>query len=101
MTTLDPTAPRDTIARPPTAREMAFDLSFRWATRILAGLSALLVVAIVLLVTKQAMPAIGKFGLHFVVSTTWDAGKSQFGILPEIFGTLLSSFIGVALAAVF
>ena len=42
-----------------------------------------------------------KFGIGFITSTTWDAGKGQFGILPEIFGTIVSSIIGVALAAVF
>jgi phosphate transport system permease protein len=92
---------RETISRPPTAREIAFDRSFRWATRILAGLTALLVVCIVLLVAKQAWPAIVKFGPGFVTSTKWDAGKNQFGILPEIFGTVLSSFIGVFLATIF
>ena len=101
MTAIDSTPPRDVIARPPTARELALDRWFRATTRILAGFSALLVVFIVLLVAKQAMPAIAKFGPHFVTSTKWDAGKDQFGILPEIFGTVVSSFLGVALATVF
>jgi phosphate transport system permease protein len=89
------------IARPPTARERALDRGFRWATRILAGFSALLVALIVLLIAKQAMPAMRKFGPAFITSTHWDAGKGQFGILPEIFGTVVSSLIGVALATVF
>jgi phosphate transport system permease protein len=89
------------IARPPTRRERALDLSFRWATRILAGLTALLVAMIVVLITKQAWPAIHKFGPGFLTSTKWDAGKQQFGILPQLFGTLVSSFIGVGLASVF
>jgi phosphate transport system permease protein len=101
MTTIDSTPKRETIARPPTSREQVLDLSFRWATRVLAGLSALLVVFIVLLIAKQALPAIEKFGPHFVTSTKWDAGKDQFGILPEIFGTVVSSLLGVALATVF
>jgi phosphate transport system permease protein len=100
--TMNTTLPQHAnIARPPTNREITMDRAFRWATRILAGFSALLVVLVVLLITKQALPAMHKFGPHFVVSTQWDAGKSQFGILPEIFGTIVSSAIGVALAAVF
>src|SRR5262249_42157412 len=74
---------------------------FRWATRILAGFTALLVVLIVILLAKQAIPAIVKLGPHFVTSTKWDAGKGQYGILPELFGTVVSSTIGVALAALF
>jgi phosphate transport system permease protein len=101
MTDKDSTPRREAIARPPTAREIAVDRAFQWATRILAGLSAVLVAFIVILIAKQAMPAIHKFGPQFVTSTKWDAGKGQFGILPEIFGTILSSAIGVALAAVF
>jgi phosphate transport system permease protein len=98
---VQPTQERRGIARPPTAREVAFDASFKWATRVCAGLTTLVVALIVLLIAKQAMPAILKYGPNFVVSRPWDAGKDQFGILPEIFGTLLSSTIGVALAAVF
>jgi phosphate transport system permease protein len=101
MTAIDSTPWRGTVARPPTAREFALDRWFRWTTRILAGFSAVLVAFIVLLVAKQALPAIEKFGPGFVTSTKWDAGKDQFGVLPEIFGTLVSSFIGVVLAAVF
>jgi phosphate transport system permease protein len=101
MTTTDPTSEREVIARPPTPREQVFDLSFRWATRILAGLSALLVVFIVLIIAEQAWPAIAKIGPQFVTSTKWDAGKGQFGILPEIFGTLVSSLLAVVLATIF
>jgi phosphate transport system permease protein len=96
-----PTQEREVIARPPTAREHAIDQTFQWATRILAGFTALVVAVIVVLITKQAMPAIVKYGPQFIVSRHWDAGKGQFGILPEIFGTVVSSMIGVALAAVF
>ena len=92
---------RQAIARPPTGRERAIDSAFRWATRILAGFSALLVVLIVLLIAREAAPAIHALGPQFIVSTHWDASKGQYGILPEIFGTLLSSGIGVLLAAIF
>jgi phosphate transport system permease protein len=92
---------RPRIARPPTGRERAFDLSFRWATRVMAALTGVLVALIVALIAKQAFPAIHKFGLGFIASTKWDAGKQQFGILPQLFGTLVSSAIGVGLAAVF
>ncbi len=101
MTAIDSTPERRHIAQPPTAREHAVDRAFRWAARILAGLSALLVAFIVLMVAKGAWPAIEKFGPGFVTSTKWDAGKDQFGILPEIFGTLVSSLLGVALATIF
>jgi phosphate transport system permease protein len=101
MTTMDSTPRHDGIARPPTARERLLDVSFRATARVLAALTALLVLFIVLVVARQAMPAILKFGPSLIPSTKWDAGKEQFGILPEIFGTAVSSLIGVLLAAVF
>jgi phosphate transport system permease protein len=92
---------RESIARPPTSREHFLNRLFLWSTRILAAFTALLVAFIVILIARQAWPAIHALGPHFVVSTKWDAGKGQFGILPEIFGTVLSSTIGVLLASVF
>jgi phosphate transport system permease protein len=89
------------FAQTPTARELRADRAFKWATRICAALSGVLVALIVILLIRQAMPAILKYGPHFVVSKKWDAGKGQFGILPEIFGTLVSSAIGVGAAGVF
>jgi phosphate transport system permease protein len=94
-------AERERIARAPTAREIEVDRAIKWTARSCAVLFSTLVALIVILIAKQAMPAIVKYGPHFVVSEKWDASKGQFGILPEIFGTLASSAIGVGLAAVF
>jgi phosphate transport system permease protein len=89
------------IARPPTDTEVRVDGIFKWVTRIFAWLTILIAVLIVGLIGRQALPAIRAFGGGFIVSKTWDAGKGQFGILPEIFGTMLSSAIGVALGSLF
>ncbi|HEX7023525.1 MAG TPA: phosphate ABC transporter permease subunit PstC [Gemmatimonadales bacterium] len=42
--------------------------------------------------------AISKFGLHFLTTSTWDPVADQFGAVPLIFGTLLSSLIALAIA---
>jgi phosphate transport system permease protein len=39
-----------------------------------------------------------KFGLAFVTTSVWDPVAEQFGAFPLIFGTLLSSFIALAIA---
>ena len=49
----------------------------------------------------QAAPAIQKYGLHFLTSTTWDVNKGQFGVLPEIWGTLYSSLLALILGGFF
>jgi len=42
--------------------------------------------------------AIERYGLGFVTDSTWDPVAEQFGALPLIFGTLLSSAIALAIA---
>jgi len=45
-----------------------------------------------------ALPAITKFGLGFFISRTWDPVRSQFGALPAIYGTLVTSAIALVIA---
>ena len=47
---------------------------------------------------KGSRLAIAKFGFHFLTTSTWDPVKDQFGALPLIFGTLLSSLIALVIA---
>jgi phosphate transport system permease protein len=42
--------------------------------------------------------AVARFGLDFVTSSTWDPVAEQFGALPLLFGTLLSSLIALLIA---
>jgi len=42
--------------------------------------------------------AIRRFGLDFVTTSVWDPVAEQFGALPLIFGTLLSSLIALIIA---
>ncbi|HXM52033.1 MAG TPA: phosphate ABC transporter permease subunit PstC [Candidatus Binatus sp.] len=45
-----------------------------------------------------ALPAITKFGFGFFISRTWDPVRSQFGALPAIYGTLVTSAIALVIA---
>lgn len=47
---------------------------------------------------KGSELSIHVFGWHFLVSSTWDPVNSVFGALPYIFGTLVSSAIGLLIA---
>ena len=70
-------------------------------TKLIWG-SALGVVVILFwigwIVFDDARPAIAKFGLGFITSTTWDSGKGIFGGLPYIYGSLVSSAIALIFA---
>jgi phosphate transport system permease protein len=76
------------------------DRSFRAATFVAAlGLLGLLA-ALLIVLMKGAWPTFERFGLGFFVGTTWNPvpGREEFGALPFIFGTLVTSFIAIALA---
>ncbi len=47
---------------------------------------------------QEAQPAISKYGLKFLWSQTWDIGNLEFGALPFIYGTLVSSALALLLA---
>src|SRR5215472_16693065 len=90
-----------TIARPPTKGELVRDRLFRGLAWTFGWLTILVVVLLVVLIAWQASPAIQHYGLHFITSSDWDPGKDRFGILAEIWGTLYSSILGVALGSFF
>jgi phosphate transport system permease protein len=67
----------------------------------LCVLAALLGVAVLLLIGYQvihgASPAISKFGLGFLVHTTWQPNFSVYGAGSLLFGTVVSSFVALAI----
>jgi phosphate transport system permease protein len=71
---------------------------FRW----LALLASLTIVALIFLVGWElflgSKQAIGKFGLRFLVSSTWDPVADTYGAWPFIYGTLVSSLIALLIA---
>jgi phosphate transport system permease protein len=74
------------------------DLGFRYAV-LLCSAS---VVAVLLLffyeLTTRSHLSIARFGLRFFVSRTWDPVSGEFGALPFIYGTLVSSLVALVLA---
>ena len=74
------------------------DKVFKWFTLAMA----LAVVALVFLVGWQlargSSLAIRRFGFHFLATSTWDPVAEQFGALPFIYGTAVSSLIALIIA---
>ena len=61
--------------------------------------AAVLLGAIAWKIFDTAWPAIQKFGLGFIVNEGWDVGKNQFAALDFIWGTAITSFLALLLAA--
>jgi len=57
-----------------------------------------ILVALVFILTRDAMPAINKFGFSFITNTMWNPVTDVFGALPSIYGTLVTSLIGLLIA---
>jgi phosphate transport system permease protein len=89
------------LSRPPSTADVVLDRVFRGLTLIFAGLTIVLVLYIVLEIGGKAAPAMQKYGLNFMTTTTWDVNKAQFGVLPEIWGTLYSSVLALLLGGFF
>jgi phosphate transport system permease protein len=49
-------------------------------------------------VAIQAFPAIQEFGANFIFSSSWNPVKDEYGALPQIYGTVVSSLIALLLA---
>jgi phosphate transport system permease protein len=74
------------------------DVVFR---RLLAGLGALVFATAALIVietARGAMPALRAFGFAFLAGTEWNPVADQFGALPYVYGTLVSSALALLLA---
>jgi phosphate transport system permease protein len=87
----------DSISSPPTTMEIWSDKAFRILTRGCTMFVVLLLFWILWEIGGKAIPAMREYGLSFVSSSTWDANKHQFGILPQIWGTLYSSLLALVI----
>ena len=85
--------PQNTVRRSPWA-----DQIFGWAAKGAAWLTLLLLIGILLSLVAGAWPAISKYGLGFLTSTTWDPVKNEYGGLVMIYGTLATSLIALVIA---
>ena len=74
------------------------DLAFEKASAVFAFAVLALTVLLFAVLLRESMPALRKFGVRFLVSGTWDPVADQYGALPFIYGTLLSSFLAILIA---
>jgi phosphate transport system permease protein len=82
----------------PAAGSRASDGTFKW----IAFGAAATILALIALVGWElyhgAHLAIGKFGPGFLVSSRWNPVTDEYGALPFIFGTLVSSLLALLIA---
>jgi phosphate transport system permease protein len=74
------------------------DRIFGWLAKGSAYFTLIMLMGILVSLTISAWPAIDKYGLGFLTSTTWDPVKDEYGGLVMIYGTLMTSFIALLIA---
>ncbi|HYH00867.1 MAG TPA: phosphate ABC transporter permease subunit PstC [Terriglobales bacterium] len=85
------------FAKPSLLSNLA-DRIFKTSTFVCAA-SVLLILGLVIFeLVENSQPTLGKFGLSFFTGTAWDPVSGDFGALPFVYGTLVSSFLALILA---
>ena len=77
------------------------DRSDRIYRRVLTGIALALPALILVLfgvLFVESLPALKRFGPSFLVTSTWDPVAEVYGAAPMIFGTLVSSLLGLLIA---
>jgi phosphate transport system permease protein len=74
------------------------DKIFRTVVFIAAASILVIVAAIFVMMASSALPTLERFGLGFFVGREWKPAQETFGALPFIYGTVVSSLLGLFLA---
>ena len=90
------------MTKPPTKKPLlsgtVADKLFGWLAKGAALLTLGLLIAILTSLVIGAWPAIAKYGLGFLTSTTWDPVRDEYGGLVMIYGTVVTSIIALLIA---
>ena len=74
------------------------DPAYRATLTVLALLLPLLLLTVGGQLAVSAAPALKKFGMRFLFTTTWDPVAEVYGAAPMIFGTIVSSLLALLIA---
>ncbi|MCL4503877.1 MAG: phosphate ABC transporter permease subunit PstC, partial [Deltaproteobacteria bacterium] len=93
-----PTATKSVPAAAKAKAAFRGDRVFRWLTILSALLIPGLMAGIFLALLSQSLPALKRFGFHFLISQQWNPVTEDFGALSSIYGTLVSTLIAMLIA---
>src|SRR6201982_2697593 len=74
------------------------DKALEWLTLAMALTVVVLVILIGWQLARGSAMSIQKFGFSFLTTSTWDPVAEQYGALPFIYGTAISSLIALIIA---
>jgi phosphate transport system permease protein len=74
------------------------DKVFKIGTGAFGALVLALPFVMIVMLYAASRPSIAKFGVGFLTGTSWDPVREEFGALPFIWGTVVSSIIALVIA---
>lgn len=74
------------------------DAVFRTATMLFAFSIPLLFFSVFIMLVIKSWPSIQAFGLGFLFRSVWDPVHNDYGALPFIYGTVISSLLALVIA---
>ncbi|HYW31893.1 MAG TPA: phosphate ABC transporter permease subunit PstC [Gemmatimonas sp.] len=74
------------------------DRTYRWVIAACATAIPVLLLLLAVIILRAAWPALRHSGAGFVFGGRWDVSRAQFGALPVVVGTLLSSLLALLIA---
>jgi phosphate transport system permease protein len=74
------------------------DKIFRTILLVAASLILLIVAAMIVMMVQNSLPTITQYGFSFLTGTEWKPARGEFGALPFIYGTVVSSVIALIIA---
>ena len=98
---IDPALGSRSLSGPPSRVDYVADAVFRGLAQTGVWLIVLLLAFILWSIGGKAVAGIRDYGLAFLTSSAWDVSKQQFGVLPQIWGTLYSSVLALAMGGFF
>ena len=84
--------------KPRSSKERSLNLSFISISAIFAVSIGLILLSVTLIVAQRAEPAIFRFGLEFLSNSNWNPVKDDYGVMPAVYGTIVSSLLALAIA---
>ncbi len=82
----------------PAAEKQRGDQLFALVVRVCAVFGIVLLGGVVLLLVAYSLESIGRFGFRFIAGSDWDPVAENYGALPFIFGTVVTSVLALILA---
>jgi len=97
LTTAEAVSPHGSLVEPRAGTRHG-DRRFRLLLRAAAMSVIALMAALVFSMSWTAWPSIRAFGLGYLVKSTWDPVTENFGALPFVYGTVVSSLLALLMA---